>query len=56
MVAGNGYLSEAAEACYWRALVEGWSQVARTEGDEKWDKGEEIRWETFALTGKTEWG
>jgi hypothetical protein len=45
----------AAESCYWRALINGWSKVAKTESDEKWDEGEEIRWETFSLTGKTEW-
>ena len=56
MIAGKGYLSPAAETCYWRALVNGWSKIARTEGDERWDEGEEIRWETFSLTGKTEWG
>ena len=56
MIAGKGYLSPAAETCYWRALVNGWSKIARTEGDERWDEGEDIRWETFSLTGKTEWG
>ena len=55
-VAGRGYLSPAAESCYWRALVNGWSKVVRTEADERWDEGEEVRWETFSLTGKTEWG
>lgn len=55
MITGKGYLSEAAEACYWRALINGWSKVARTEGNEKWDEANEIRWETFSLTGKTEW-
>jgi hypothetical protein len=56
MIAGTGYLSPAAETCYWRALINGWSKVVRTEGDVKWDEGEEIRWETFSLTEKTERG
>jgi hypothetical protein len=56
MISGKGYLSPAAENCYWRALINGWSQVAKTDSDEKWDEGEEIRWETFSLTGKTERG
>ena len=56
MITGKGYLSPAAENCYWRALISGWSKVARTKNDENWDEGEETRWETFSLTGKTEWG
>ena len=44
MVAG-GYLSEAAEACYWRSLIRAWSRMVRVEGD--W--GEGMRWETFSL-------
>lgn len=31
--AGGGYLSPAAEACYWRALVNGWGQVVRWDED-----------------------
>jgi hypothetical protein len=34
---GGGYLSPAAEVCYWRALLRGWSEVARPVG-EKWDQ------------------
>ena len=34
---GGGYLSPAAEVCYWRALLRGWDQVARPVG-EKWDQ------------------
>jgi len=29
---GGGYFSPAAEACYWRALMNGWAKVARVEG------------------------
>jgi hypothetical protein len=52
----RGYLSKAAEVCYWRSLVRGWSSVVRID-DEKWrqDDGEGIRWETFSLTGRTGW-
>ena len=46
----RGYLSAAAEACYWRALVRGWSEVVRWR-EEEW--GEGMRWETFSLLGKT---
>lgn len=35
--ADRGYLSPAADACYWRALVEGWSKVARPVG-EQWEQ------------------
>jgi len=46
----RGYLSEAAEVCYWRALVRGWSEVVRLD-DARWkvEGGEGLRWETFAL-------
>lgn len=33
----GGYLSSAAEVCYWRALLRGWSEVARPVG-EKWEQ------------------
>lgn len=49
----RGYLSPAAEVCYWRALVRGWSGVVR--GDESWEGVEGVRWEGFSLTGKTKW-
>lgn len=51
MVEG-GYLSPAAEVCYWRALVRGWSEMVRP--DESWGVGEHeelgIRWEVYSLT------
>ncbi|TVY65530.1 O-glucosyltransferase rumi-like protein [Lachnellula suecica] len=58
----KGYLSPAAEVCYWRSLVRGWSSVAMIE-EAEWGtwvseggtKGEGIRFESFALTGKTKW-
>jgi hypothetical protein len=31
---GGGYLSPAAEACYWRALLRGWAEVAQPVGEE----------------------
>ncbi|KAL1844892.1 hypothetical protein VTK73DRAFT_1568 [Phialemonium thermophilum] len=45
---GGGYFSPAAEACYWRALIRGWSRVARTEG-EGWEEKEGVRWELFSM-------
>jgi hypothetical protein len=53
VVVERGFLSQAAEVCYWRALVRGWSRVVRL-GDEKWmeEGGEGVRWETFGLTGR----
>jgi hypothetical protein len=46
----RGYLSQAAEACYWRRLIRSWSETARWDESE-WEKG--MRWETFSLLGKT---
>jgi len=48
----SGMLGQAAETCYWRALIRGWSSVAVL--DEKWRRegGEGVRWETFSLMGK----
>jgi len=44
----SGILGEAADTCYWRALVRGWSTAAIL--DEKWKETlEEVRWETFSL-------
>lgn len=52
----KGYMSQAAEVCYWRSLIRGWSSVVRLK-DEKWaeEGGEGVRWETFSLIGKMEW-
>lgn len=49
MFVGTGYFSPAAEVCYWRALVRGWAQVARTE-DQGWENLEGVPFETFALS------
>ena len=47
---GRGYLSEAAEACYWRRLIRSWS--ANVGWDEsEWAEG--MRFETFSLLGRT---
>ncbi|CAK7199652.1 hypothetical protein SEUCBS139899_002335 [Sporothrix eucalyptigena] len=43
---GRGYLSSAAEVCYWRALLNGWKQVVQYNDTEV---GEGIPWEVFAL-------
>lgn len=45
---GKGYLSPAAEICYWRALVRGWSEVVQFEIDE-WEGREMLPWELFSL-------
>lgn len=58
----KGLLSPAAEVCYWRSLVRGWSSVVEIEEGTwgKWEKeggtnGEGMRFESFALTGETKW-
>lgn len=56
MVSEMGYLSSAAETCYWRMLMKGWASVARTDGVEGWVDGEGVRFETFALRGEVGWG
>jgi len=46
----NGYLSEAAENCYWRSWIRAWSRIAGTDEADGWGMG--IRWEPFTLQGK----
>ncbi|KAK1750851.1 lactation elevated protein 1 [Echria macrotheca] len=45
---GGGYFSQAAEACYWRALVRGWAKVAETDG-QGWEDEEGMTFEAFVL-------
>ncbi len=45
---GGGYFSPAAEACYWRALVRGWSQVATVDERDWRDQG--TPFEAFVLS------
>lgn len=45
---GGGYFSLAAEACYWRALIRGWSKVAQTDG-EGWEQTRGTGWELFSM-------
>ncbi|KAF6818487.1 duf821 domain-containing protein [Colletotrichum sojae] len=45
---GRGYLSPAAETCYWRALIEGWSHVVRAD-DDLWEETEVLSWEEFSV-------
>ncbi|KAI4861748.1 hypothetical protein F4820DRAFT_52087 [Hypoxylon rubiginosum] len=45
---GGGYFSPAAEMCYWRAAIRGWSSVVRTDG-QGFEDLEEIPWEEFSL-------
>lgn len=47
---GGGYFSPAAEACYWRALVRGWAEVARWDEAALEDLGEGQTYEAFVLT------
>ncbi|KAI1420430.1 glycosyl transferase family 90-domain-containing protein [Xylaria sp. FL1777] len=44
----KGYISPAMETCYWRALLRGWSQVVRLEG-EGWDDKAGVSWESFSI-------
>lgn len=46
----KGYLSNGAEACYWRTLIQAWSSTVRVKDEGEW--GEGMRWETFSLLGK----
>ena len=55
LVADRGLLSAAAETCYWRSLIRGWSKVAIPD-ESDWKGVEEgVRWETFSLTAKSGW-
>ncbi|KAL0942571.1 DUF821 domain-containing protein [Colletotrichum truncatum] len=45
---GRGYLSPAAEVCYWRALIRGWSQVTRAD-KAIWENAEAVSWEEFSV-------
>ncbi|KAI1438499.1 hypothetical protein GGR50DRAFT_435607 [Xylaria sp. CBS 124048] len=48
LFAEGGYLSPAAEACYWRALIRGWSEIVRVD-EGAFDDLEEVPWEEFSL-------
>ncbi len=45
---GGGYFSPAAEACYWRGMIRGWSKVAQMEGQD-WEQQKGVPWEIFSL-------
>ena len=47
---GGGYFSPAAETCYWRALVRGWSEVVRVDEAELEEIGAGQTFESFVLT------
>ncbi|KAI1116377.1 hypothetical protein F5Y14DRAFT_440065 [Nemania sp. NC0429] len=52
LFAGRGYLSPAAEACYWRGLVKGWAAVARIADEDHAafaELGDGVPWEEFSL-------
>jgi hypothetical protein len=54
----EGYLSPAAETCYWRALIRGWSKVAmanESDGDTGWGGVEGVGWRTFSLKANVEY-
>jgi len=44
----GGYFSPAAEMCYWRGLIRGWSEVVRVDEGAFDDLGE-VTWEEFSL-------
>ncbi|KAI3326162.1 hypothetical protein HD806DRAFT_438423 [Xylariaceae sp. AK1471] len=44
----GGYFSPAAEMCYWRGLIRGWSEVVRID-EGAFDDLEEMTWEEFSL-------
>jgi hypothetical protein len=47
LMVGGGYLSLAAETCYWRALIRGWGEVAVV--TEEWGSDIGERYETWLL-------
>lgn len=50
LFADGGYFSPAAEACYWRALIRGWSEVVRVDEGELGEVGAGQTFESFVLT------
>jgi hypothetical protein len=46
---GGGYFSPAAEVCYWRAMIKGWSKVVQIDDTDGWSKVEGIAWEEFIV-------
>ncbi|KAI3342462.1 hypothetical protein F4824DRAFT_204128 [Ustulina deusta] len=44
----GGYFSPAAEKCYWRGLIRGWSEVVRVD-EGAFDDLDEMTWEEFSL-------
>lgn len=52
MFVEKGYLSDAAEACYWRELIHAWNNFVEID-EEEWEEG--MLWEDYILTGKLRW-
>lgn len=50
LFADGGYFSPAAEACYWRALIKGWSEVVKIDEGGLDEIGEGQTFEAFVLT------
>ncbi|KAJ0386712.1 hypothetical protein COL922a_003786 [Colletotrichum nupharicola] len=48
LFAGRGYLSPAAEVCYWRALIRGWSQVVHAD-EATWENSKVTPWEELSV-------
>ncbi|KAI8219898.1 hypothetical protein K4K57_011938 [Colletotrichum sp. SAR 10_99] len=48
LFAGRGYLSPAAEVCYWRALIRGWSRVVHAD-DTVWENSKVTPWEELSV-------
>jgi hypothetical protein len=51
MMARTGFLSEAAESCYWRSLIKGWASVAIEDDDDIDDGG----WGKKLFSGDGAW-
>ncbi|KXH63901.1 hypothetical protein CSAL01_02177 [Colletotrichum salicis] len=57
LFSGRGYLSPAAEVCYWRALVRSWSRVVRVDDDVVRKSAGTVSFEEFVVRyGKTRRG
>ncbi|KXH39794.1 hypothetical protein CNYM01_13059 [Colletotrichum nymphaeae SA-01] len=49
LFSGRGYLSPAAEVCYWRALIKGWSRVVRVDDDAGRKSADAVSFEEFVV-------
>ncbi|KAK1715744.1 glycosyl transferase family 90-domain-containing protein [Colletotrichum lupini] len=49
LFSGRGYLSPAAEVCYWRALIKGWGRVVRVDDDVGRKSADAVSFEEFIV-------